>query len=118
MLFSRWLLGALAGIGISASIYFALISHTFTGPFRWVLYISPSLTFPFAGHIYWFYVDKISFPQISDFFFTVPVLIWGLIGALLASGRKEQIKAGITLLILYVGVGIYAFFRAVLMIAT
>jgi hypothetical protein len=105
-------------MGISASIYFALMIHTFSGPFRWVLDISPSLTFPFAGHIYWFYPDAVPCLHVACLFTTFPVFIWGLIGALLASGRKEQIKVGAILLVLWVIVGFISFFRAVMYIPT
>lgn len=110
VLFLRWLLGSLAGIGISAWIYFGLISHTFE--------MSPVLSAPFAGHIYLFHLDTVSFLHVSDFFTTFPVLIWGLIGALLAWGRRNQIVAGMALLIIYVVVGYISFFLTILTIAT
>lgn len=106
VLILRGLLGGLAGIGISAWIYFGLKSHTFEMP--------PILSAPFAGHIYLFKLDTVSFLHVSDFFITFPVLVWGLIGALLASGRRNQIVVGMALLILYVIVGYISFFLFVL----
>src|SRR5919106_1624960 len=105
VLFLRWFLGGLAGIGISASIYFALITPTFRGPFFWLLEMLPILSAPFIGHTYLFYPHTVSFPHINDLFVTFPVLFWGLIGALLASGRKSQTTTGIILLVLFIVVG-------------
>jgi len=110
VLILRWLLGGLAGIGISAWIYFGLISHTFE--------MSPVLSVPFAGHIYLFHLDAISFRHVSDFLITFPALIWGLIGGLLASGRRNQIVAGMTMLIIYVVVGYISFFLFIIKIPT
>ncbi len=97
VLFLRLLLGGLAGIGISSWICFGLISHA--------IEMSPILSAPFVGYIYLFHLDTVSFQHISDFFITFPVLFLGLIGALLASGRKSYIKTGAILLGIYVVVG-------------
>ncbi len=104
VLFLRWLLGALAGIGISASIYFALKNHT--------LDISPILSVPFIGQLLLF--D----PSFSANDIVSPALIWGLIGTLPAAGGQNQITTGKILLVLYVIVGCISFFRVLMMIPT
>lgn len=117
MLVLRWLLGGLAGIGISSWIYFGLKSDTFTGPFLWLLEMLPILSVPFVGHIYLFYPGTIHFP-VNYYFITFPVLIWGLIGALIASGMRNQIIVGTVFLTLYVVVGFFSYFLAFLRIPT
>jgi hypothetical protein len=105
ILLLRLLLGGIAGVLISSWFYFGLINH---------LDVPSIFSLPFAGHLYLFYTYTVSFPHISDLFFTPPVLLWGLIGALLASGRKTQIKIGTTLLVIYVSVGCISLFQALM----
>jgi hypothetical protein len=118
VLFLRWLLGALAGIGLSSWIYFGLKNDAFTGPFLWVLEMLFILFIPFVGHLYLFYSGATSFSHVNDFFMTFPVLSWGLVGAMLASGRKSQIKIGTILLILFVVVGYVSAFLGALRVPT
>ena len=119
VLFLRWLLGGIAGIGISSWFYFGIVTHANTGSFLWFGEILSSVVaVPFVGLAYLFYPGLISYPSVSDFFVTFPVLIWGLIGALLASGRKEQIKVGVILLVLWVIIGCISFFRLLMYIPT
>src|SRR5574341_713895 len=115
----RWILGGIAGIVVSAWFYFGLKNDATTGSFFWFRGILESpLAVPFVGHISLFYPYPMSFPQISNFFATPPVLFWGLIGLLLASGRSVQLRIGITLLVIYVIVGCILFFQAIMQIPT
>jgi hypothetical protein len=91
--FNFAMVGGATGIVISSWFYFAWTSHKFD--------TSPFFSFPFAGQIYLFKLDRFSFSRISDFFAILPGLIWGFIGALLFSGREVQIKAGKILLMIY-----------------
>jgi hypothetical protein len=118
VLFLRWILGGLAGIGISSWFYFGLKNDIFTGAFLWVLETLSILFIPFGGHLHLFYPGASSFSHVNDFFVTFPVLFWGLIGALLASGRKSQITTGIILLVLFMIVGYISFFLVALRIPT
>ena len=119
VLFIRWLLGGISGVWISSWFYFGIATHATTGSYLWLKEIlSPFKAAPFAGLIYLFNLDKRSFLNISDFFITYPALIWGLIGALLASGRSDQVKTGAVLLGLIVIVGFISFFRMVMMVPT
>jgi hypothetical protein len=119
ILFLRWPIGGFAGILISSWFYFGLINHATAGSFFWFGEILSSVVgVPFVGHVYLFYPYTISFLHITDFFVTFPVLIWGLIGALLASGRKNQITIGKILLVLYIIVGCVSFFGIAIMIPT
>jgi hypothetical protein len=118
VLFLRWLLGALVAIVISASFYFALLNHNFSGPFLWVLEKLPVLAAPFVGHIYLFYPPRDSFLSVYSLFVTIPVLSWGLVGAMLASVRKSQIRIGIILFVLFVLVGYVSFFLGALRVPT
>ena len=114
----RWLLGGLAGIGISSWIYFGLKNDIFIGPFLWMLETLSILFIPFGGHLHLFYPGASTFSHVNDFFVTFPVLFWGFIGALLASGRKSQITTGKILLILFMIVGYVSFFLVALRIPT
>ena len=106
VLFLRWLLGAIAGYIIG----FILLIITER--------INPPLLEPiiagqqelFEGLIfYMFYDDAKSFDLILDVSLFVYCTIWGLIGALPASARKKQTKAGVILLILYIIVGFLSY---------
>ena len=99
VLFLRWILGALAGFGVSLLIFHEFMNETF-------------LAVPFIGQLLLF--D----PSFRAGNLVTSALIWGFIGALLASGRKEQISVGAFLLLIYVIVGCYSFFRVLMMIPT
>jgi hypothetical protein len=45
-------------------------------------------------------------------------MIWGFISALLASGKKGQIKIGIVLLVIYIIVGCISYIQVLLQIPT
>jgi len=112
ILFLRWLLGGIAGVWISSWFYFGLKNHASTGSFLWFGELLESvLAIPFVGHIYLFYPDTISYTNVNDFLTSFPVLIWGLISALLASGNKEQMRIGRILLVAYVIVGCISYIR-------
>ena len=127
----RWLIGGVIGFGLSAWICLGMITNTVTGPLLWFLRSLPFIGILFGGPLILFdnsffgtkYLIEFlsrSFPNIDRDFLVIslPSIIWGIIGALLASGRKEQMKAGFILLVLYVLVGFYALFRGFLMIPT
>jgi len=131
VLFLRWLLGGLAGFGVSAWICYGYITHTVTGPLLWLVDLLPILSVPFIGSLLLFdpsffgnndLIDSLvhTFPNIDyDFLVVVPPsLIWGVVGALFSSGRRNQVKAGTILLGLIVIVGFISFFRIVMMIPT
>jgi hypothetical protein len=107
VLFLRWLLGALAAIGISSLIYLDFL----TG----INIIPILLKLPFVGQYYILNYLIYSGLNSSKYSIIIPALIWGVIGALLTSGNKKQIHSGRTLLILYVIGGIGSYFLAVLL---
>ncbi len=51
----------------------------------------------------------------SKYNIIIPALIWGGVGALLASGQKKQLDSGWTHLVLYVIGGIGAYFLTALL---
>ena len=130
VLFLRYLVGWVIGFGISVWICLGMITNTVTGPLSWVLRL-PFISLLFGGPLLLFdyslfgtkyLIDSLSrsFPNIDYDFLVVslPSIIWGFIGALLASGRKEQIKIGIILLLLYVSIGCIALFQMFIHIPT
>ena len=108
VLFLRWLLGGLAGIGISVLIYLDFLTSTNMIPILCGM--------PFIGQYYLLNYLIYSSTYYGNYTVIFPALIWGVIGALLASGRKKQIIAGRTLLLLYVIGGIGAYFLAALLL--
>ena len=130
VLFLRYLVGWVIGFGISVWICLGMITNTVTGPLSWVLRL-PFISLLFGGPLLLFdyslfgtkyLIDSLSrsFPNIDHNFLVIslPSIIWGVIGALLASGRKEKRKTGFILLVLYEIVGFYALFRGFLGIPT
>jgi hypothetical protein len=131
VLFSRWLLGGFIGFGLSAWICFGYITNTITGPLLWVVDFLPIITFLFSGPLLLFdpsffgnkdLIDSLvrSFPYVDYDFLVIslPSIIWGFIGALLASGRKNQLKLGIIFFLLYVAIGCIALFQVFIHIPT
>ena len=118
VLLGRWLLGGLAGFWISAWIGQGYLSNNTTGLLKLILDSTSLVAVLFMGQVLLFdpsffgkkwFIDWLaySFPNAERNFLIVlvPSLIWGLVGLLLASGRNEQKKMGIILLIIYVIVG-------------
>ena len=98
-----------------------MFTNTVTWPLLWALRSLPFIGLLFGGPLILFenslfgtkyLIDFLSrsFPNIDHNFLVIslPSIIWGVIGALLASGRKEQRKTGFILLVLYEIVGFYA----------
>jgi hypothetical protein len=105
-LFLRWLVGGVIGfvsglllLGISFALGPTLLGFIFVGQY---------LIFEqFFFFIFWsLYREAIS--NGLDFLTSVLVysIVWGIIGALLGSGRKKQVIIGIVIVIIYVAVGL------------
>ncbi len=118
VLFLRWLLGGIAGYLIS--YYLFIISAS--GPL-------PVIGFLFLGQVELFnsllfkalYDNFILFSPTSIYGTSIFLysMLWGLIGALLASRRRKQIIAGVIFLVLYIiAGGVYFVILAFRMIAT
>ena len=103
----RWLLGGLAGFGISSLLYFDFLTGINIVPIL--------LKVPLVGQYYILNYLIYSVTNIAKFSIIIPALIWGVIGALLTSGNKNQINLGRTLLALYVIGGIGSYFLAALL---
>ena len=127
--FLRWLIGGVIGFGLSAWICYGYMTNTATGAPSWILDSLPSILIgtplmlfhpSFLGNDNLIDYLVRAFPNISRDFIviSVPSVIWGCIGALLASGSKGQIKTGVILLVLYLLLGFYALFRVVRMVPT
>jgi len=104
----RWLLGGLAGIGISSLIYLDFLTE--------INIIPVLLKVPFIGQYYILNYLIYSGLNSDKYSIIIPALIWGVIGALFTSGNKKQIDSGWTLLILYVIGGIGSYFLAALLL--
>src|SRR5688500_14043423 len=76
----RWLLGGLAGFGISSLLYLDFLTSTNIIPFL--------LKIPFVGQYYILNYLIYSELNSSKYNIIIPALIWGVIGALLTSGNK------------------------------
>lgn len=105
MLLARWFIGGLVGY-VGSFILFAVSSQGFL-PLLSLIFVGQHELFNriiFA--IYSFLFNN--FPS-SDLKLNASLLIystlWGVIGALLLSGRKRQIKIGLLFLIIYIVVG-------------
>ena len=131
LLFLRWLLGGLLGFGLSALICYGYLSNDATGFLSIVSDCLPLIPFIFGSSLLLFdpsffgskeLIDSLErlFPTMDRIFIIVliPSLIWGLVGALLASGRKNQIKVGLLLFLLYAAIGLIASIRVFLAIPT
>ncbi len=102
LLFLRWIVGGIVGFVCS---FFLLITAETVYP--------PILGPIIAGQQELFYelIFYISFDHFGsvDFIYNLSVFIystvWGLIGALIASGRKQQKRIGVILLVIYVVAG-------------
>jgi hypothetical protein len=107
----RWLLGGLAGFGISSLLYLNFLTD--------INIIPVLLKVPFIGQYYVLNYLIYSGLNSDKYSIIIPALIWGVIGALLTSGNKKQIDSGWTLLIFYVigGIGLY-FLAALLLVIT
>lgn len=104
ILLLRWFLGGLVGFGISAWVFLDFLNGKNITPILCAV--------PFIGQFYLFaylYLSTLLSDYISQtisyYVIIFSATIWGLIGALLASGQKKQIFTGAFLLILYLIVG-------------
>jgi len=110
ILLLRWFLGSVAGsIGSS----FLLASTFLMGPLPIVGIIvlgQYGLWNQIISSINFSLYDKI-FLYVLNIIFSLLIysILWGLIGALLASGRKKQIIIGMILMTLYVIAGVLSF---------
>jgi hypothetical protein len=104
VLLLRWFLGSTAGSGLSAWFFIDLLNSENAAP--------ALAAMPFIGQYYLFAFlflhlgigDFIS-STMSWYVILCPVLICGLIGALLSSGQSKQTIAGLILLILCIVIG-------------
>jgi hypothetical protein len=124
ILFLRWLLGGAIGFGLSAWICLGYITNNTTGLLSFILDNFIITTILFTGPLLLFdpsfygndsFIDFLvrSFPN-ADYDFLVislPSMIWGFIGALLASGSKEQTRVGRILLVAYIILGCISYIR-------
>lgn len=108
ILLLRWFLGGLVGFGISACIFLDFLNDKNITPLLCAI--------PFIGQFYLFaylYLSTLLNGYISQtisyYIIIFSATIWGLIGALLASGQRKQIFTGAILLILYLIVGILSY---------
>jgi len=102
VLFLRWLGGAIVGYIIG--FFLLIVSETANPPLLGAVIAGQEELFENVFfHI--LYDNSSSIDLIYNVSLLVYSSIWGLIGALLTSGVKRQIKAGVILLISYVIVG-------------
>ena len=108
VLIFRWLIGFFVGFGISALVYIDFLNNIYIIPFP--------IAVPFIGQYYFFNYLIYSSTSYSNYSITFPAMIWGIIGALLISGKKNQIKIGTIALIVYVVAGIVLYFLSALLL--
>lgn len=110
-IFLRWLLGSiisgmgsLVAIGITfIKVPILIFGLIFLGQYEFCRKIVSSITKSFS------YEDIILQYILNSIFSLILYSVsWGLIGALLASGRKKQIFGGVVLLILYAIIGYWS----------
>lgn len=104
----RWLIGFLVGFGISALVYIDFLNNIYIIPFP--------IAIPFIGQYYFFNYLIYSSTSYSNYSIVFPAMIWGIIGVLLASGKKKQIKIGAIALIGNIVVGIVLYFLSALLL--
>ncbi|MDK1029586.1 MAG: hypothetical protein QGD88_09435 [Anaerolineae bacterium] len=117
ILFSRWLLGSVVGAIIGLALHFlkVIIYPPILGP---IIQGQRALFDQLIFSIYYLLFNNY---LSSDLRFYLSLIIyatlWGLIGALLLSGKKKQIKIGVVLLVIYLVVGgVYFIFLTISLI--
>jgi|GEM_PF-5429383 len=102
ILFLRWFVGGI--VGYISSLFLLIITETVYPPLLGPIIAGQQELF----YEIFFYMSFDNFRS-SDFIYQASVFVystlWGLIGALLASGRKKQKRFGMILLLLYVVAG-------------